>query len=126
MASTTPNQLTIDQLSAETGLSVRNIRSHRTAGILPPPEVRDGLGWDGPDHVARLAVIRDLQAEGFNLKGIKRLLDQVGGPAAGLLGVRRALTAPPESEPARVVTLAELAGRLGEPATPAGLQRPLQ
>src|SRR3954468_3161684 len=93
MASTPPepvNRLTIEQLSAETGLSVRNIRSHRTAGILPPPEVRDGLGWYGPDHVARLAVIRDLQAEGFNLKGIKRLPDQVGGPGGGALRGRPA------------------------------------
>src|SRR4051812_45930671 len=129
MASTPPepvNRLTIEQLSAETGLSVRNIRSHRTAGILPPPEVRDGLGWYGPDHVARLAVIRDLQAEGFNLKGIRRLLDQLGGPAAGLLGVRRALTAPAESAPAQIVTLAELAERLGEQATPAVLERALE
>jgi DNA-binding transcriptional MerR regulator len=121
-----PDRLTIEQLSAETGLSVRNIRSHRTAGLLPAPEVRDGLGYYGPEHVSRLAVIRDLQAEGFNLKGIKRLLDQVGGPAAGLLGVRRALTAPAESEPAQVVTAAELAERLGEHATPAILRRALE
>jgi DNA-binding transcriptional MerR regulator len=126
MASTPENQLTIEQLSAETGLSVRNIRSHRTAGLLPAPEVRDGLGYYGPEHVARLAVIRDLQAEGFNLKGIKRLLDQVGGPAAGLLGVRRALAAPTETEPAQVVTLGELAERLGEHATPAVLRRALE
>src|SRR3954463_9017436 len=119
MASTTANQLTIEQLSAETGLSVRNIRSHRTAGLLPAPEVRDGLGYYGPEHVARLAVIRDLQAEGFNLRGIKRLLGRGGGRAAGSRGGRRACPRRPGPEPAQVATLADLAERLGEHATPA-------
>ncbi|MHB8658181.1 MAG: MerR family transcriptional regulator [Solirubrobacteraceae bacterium] len=29
-----PNQLTIEQLAAETGMSVRNIRAHQARGLL--------------------------------------------------------------------------------------------
>ena len=35
-----PNELTIEQLAAEVGMSVRNIRNHHTRGLLPAPEVR--------------------------------------------------------------------------------------
>jgi MerR HTH family regulatory protein len=32
------NQLTIEQLAAESGMSVRNIRAHQARGLLDPPE----------------------------------------------------------------------------------------
>ena len=47
-------EFTIDELARETGMTVRNIRSHATRGLLPPPEVRARTGYYGPDHVARL------------------------------------------------------------------------
>ena len=72
--------LTIEELSAETGMTVRNIRSHRARGLLPPPEVRDRVGYYGPEHVTRLRMIQELQSEGFNLKGIERLLEQSPAP----------------------------------------------
>ncbi len=74
-ADSSPNQLTIEQLAAETGMSVRNIRSHQARGLLSAPEVRMRVGYYGPEHVAQLRLIRDLQDEGFNLGGIKRLLE---------------------------------------------------
>src|SRR5918911_1011354 len=86
-----PNQLTIDDLARETGLSVRNLRSHQARGLLPPPEVRGRVGYYGPDHVERLRLIRELQGEGLKLDGIKRLLEESGG--AGLLRVKRATDA---------------------------------
>ncbi len=64
-----PNQLTIEQLAAQSGMSVRNIRSHQARGLLAPPEVRLRVGYYGPDHLAQLRLIRDLQDEGFNLAG---------------------------------------------------------
>jgi DNA-binding transcriptional MerR regulator len=119
--------MTIEELSRQTGLSVRNIRSHRTAGLLPPPEVRDGLGWYGPEHLDRLRLIQELQAEGFNLKGIKRLLDEREGSAAGLLGLKHALSEPfGSAAPAKIVSLDELASRLGAHATPEILERAIQ
>src|SRR5438552_8808735 len=85
----TANQLTIEQLAAETGMSVRKIRSHQARGLLAPPEVRMRVGYYGPEHVAALRLIRDLQYEGFILGGIKRLLDDTHGTAQRLLRVRQ-------------------------------------
>jgi|SRR5579884_605763 len=106
-----PNQLTIEQLAAETGMSVRNIRSHQARGLLAPPEVRMRVGYYGPQHVAQLRLIRDLQEEGFNLSGIKRLLEESHGTAARLLRVRQQMTAAPSRKPAETLTAVELGER---------------
>jgi DNA-binding transcriptional MerR regulator len=107
-------QLTIEQLAAEVGMSVRNIRNHHTRGLLPPPEVRARVGYYNADHVARLRLIQDLQADGFNLAAIERLLSGPRGLADRLLGLRRAVTAPFEPETPEVITAAELQQRFGD------------
>jgi DNA-binding transcriptional MerR regulator len=71
--------LTIEQLAARTGLTVRNIRSHVTRGLLPPAHLKGRTGYYGPEHVARLELVTGLQQQGFNLAAIEKL---VGGPAA--------------------------------------------
>jgi DNA-binding transcriptional MerR regulator len=109
-----PNDLTVEQLAAEVGMSVRNIRNHHTRGLLPPPEVRARVGYYGPEHVARLQLILDLQADGFNLAAIERLLSGSHGLAERLLGLRRAVTTPFEAEVPEIVTAEELAARFGE------------
>jgi DNA-binding transcriptional MerR regulator len=106
--------LTIEQLAAEVGMSVRNIRNHHSRGLLPAPEVRARVGFYGAEHVARLRLILDLQADGFNLASIERLMSASGGSAARLLGLRNAMTAPFESETPEVVTGEELLQRFGE------------
>lgn len=108
------NQLTIEQLAAETGMSVRNIRSHQARGLLPPPEVRMRVGYYGPEHVAQLRLISALQEEGFNLNGIKRLLEDRHGTAERLVRVRQSLTARlKDSRPAEILTAVELGRRFG-------------
>src|SRR5438128_12284670 len=89
-----PNQLTIEQLAAESGMSVRNIRSHQARGLLAPPEVRARVGYYGPEHVAQLTLIRELQDEGFNLGGIRRLLDDTHGTAERVLRLQATLPEP--------------------------------
>jgi DNA-binding transcriptional MerR regulator len=106
--------LTIEQLAAEVGMSVRNIRNHHSRGLLPAPEVRARVGYYGAEHVARLRLILDLQADGFNLAAIERLMNASGGSAVRLLGLRNAMTAPFESETPEVVTGEELLERFGE------------
>jgi DNA-binding transcriptional MerR regulator len=106
--------LTVEQLAAEVGMSVRNIRNHHTRGLLPPPEVRARVGYYNAEHVARLKLILDLQADGFNLAAIERLLSGSDGLAERLLGLRRAVTTPYEPETAEMITAAELASRFGE------------
>lgn len=110
--------LTIEQLAFETGMSVRNIRSHQARGLLAPPEVRTRIGYYGPEHVVQLQLIRALQNEGFNLGGIKRLLDDDVGTAERLLRLRRTATLPSD-QPPEVVTLADLAERFGLEGTAA-------
>jgi DNA-binding transcriptional MerR regulator len=106
--------LTIEQLAAEVGMSVRNIRNHHSRGLLPAPEVRARVGFYGADAVARLRLILDLQADGFNLAAIERLLSGSDGLAERLLGLRHAVTTPFEAENPEVVTVEDLAKSFGE------------
>jgi DNA-binding transcriptional MerR regulator len=106
-------ELTVEQLAYETGMSVRNIRNHQSRGLLPPPEVRARTGYYGDEHVERLRLIQELQAEGFKLSAIERLLGQEESWAERLIAVRRAVTTPAESEAAEIITLAELEERFG-------------
>jgi DNA-binding transcriptional MerR regulator len=119
------NQLTVEQLAAESGMSVRNIRAHQARGLLQPPEVRLRVGYYGPEHVVRLRLIRDLQNDGFNLGGIERLLDDTKETAARLVRFKEALTSPPGAERPQKLTLSELDERfrLGAGEAPAVLEK---
>ena len=86
--------LTIDELAREIGMTVRNIRAHQSRGLLPPPALRGRTGYYGAEHVARLELIQELQAEGFNLELIKRLLDGAGGSSGEVLRFKQALAQP--------------------------------
>jgi DNA-binding transcriptional MerR regulator len=108
------SDLTIEQLAAAVGMSVRNIRNHHTRGLLPPPEVRARVGYYDTEHVARLRLILDLQADGFNLAAIERLLSGSNGLAERLSGLRRAVTTPFEPEQPELITAEELQQRFGE------------
>jgi DNA-binding transcriptional MerR regulator len=109
--SDSPNQLTIEQLASESGMSVRNIRAHQARGLLAAPEVRLRVGYYGPEHVAQLRLIRELQDDGFNLGGIKRLLEDTPGAAERLLRFKAALRAPVGAERAETIGIGELATR---------------
>jgi len=95
-------------------MSVRNIRNHQSRGLLPAPEVRARIGYYNAEHVARLRLILDLQADGFNLASIERLMSASGGAAGRLLGLRNAMTTPFATEAPEVVTGEELAKRFGD------------
>ena len=113
MTDVTDDALTIDELARRTGMTVRNIRAHQSRGLLPPPEVRGRTGYYGPEHVARIELIRELQADGFNLGAIRRLLEGAGGSSGEVLRFTRALRAPFEDEQPQVVPGDELAERWG-------------
>jgi DNA-binding transcriptional MerR regulator len=105
--------LTVEQLAYETGMSVRNIRNHQSRGLLPPPEVRARIGYYGPQHVARLRLIQEMQAEGFKLSAIARLIGEHGEDADRFVGLRQAVTAPFATEAPEVLTREELVERFG-------------
>lgn len=104
-------ELTVEQLAYETGMSVRNIRNHQSRGLLPPPEVRARIGYYGPEHVARLRLIQEMQAEGFKLSAISRLIGEHGANADRFVGLRQAVTAPFDDEAPEVLTREELVER---------------
>jgi DNA-binding transcriptional MerR regulator len=113
-AEATP-ELTIDELAQRTGMTVRNIRAHQSRGLLPAPQVRARTGYYGPEHVGRLKLIREMQAEGFNLRAIQRLLERAGDRPDAALHFKRAVLAPFGDEQAEVIEEDELRRRLGEP-----------
>ena len=75
-----PVRLTIEQLAARTGLTVRNIRAHVTRGLLPAPHMQGRTAFYGPEHVARLELITGLQQQGFNLAAISKLVTAPPAP----------------------------------------------
>ncbi|MGH2909084.1 MAG: MerR family transcriptional regulator [Solirubrobacteraceae bacterium] len=104
-------ELTIEQLASASGMSVRNIRAHQARGLLEPPDVRMRVGYYGDEHVSQLKLIRDLQADGFNLAGIKRLLEDGRGTAERLTRVRAVLSSSRAAETPEMLTLSELGRR---------------
>jgi DNA-binding transcriptional MerR regulator len=112
----TTNTLTIEELAAQSGMTVRNIRAHRARGLLPPPEVRERVGYYGPAHIARLRLIRELQADGLNLRAIERLLEQTHGTPEQILTFRQAVSVPFETEQPKVFSEHELSERFGADA----------
>ena len=105
-------ELTIDELARETGMTVRNIRAHQSRGLLPPPDVRARTGYYGPEHAARLRLIQDLQAEGFNLKAIERLISASNGASQQVLDFGRAVLSAFSEEP-EVATGEDIVARIG-------------
>ena len=110
-------ELTIDELARETGMTVRNIRNHQSRGLLPPPEVRQRVGYYGDEHVKRLREITELQADGLNLKAIERVFNMGDTVVDQMLGAKRAATAPFETEPPEIFTVTELLEQFGTPTT---------
>jgi len=104
-------ELTIDELARETGMTVRNIRAHQSRGLLPPPEVRARTGYYGPEHVARLRLVQELQGNGYNLAAIKDLVRRSSGNSQDALEFARAILAPFEDERPEIIEAAELAER---------------
>ena len=119
MTDRTQDDLTIDALAQRVGMTVRNVRAYQSRGLIPPPELRGRTGYYGEQHVARLELIRDLQAEGFNLEAIKRVLDGVPGDSVSeVLDFARAASAPFSDEQPRIVSVETLIERWGDQLTP--------
>jgi DNA-binding transcriptional MerR regulator len=105
---------TIDELAQATGMTTRNIRAHQSRGLLPPPVVRGRTGYYSDEHAARLRLILRMQADGFNLGAIRRVLDSVpSGTARQVVDFESALRAAWEEEPVETVPAEEMVRRFG-------------
>ncbi len=67
--------LRIDDLARQAGLTVDTIRYYQREGLLPPAVRAGRAKVYGPDHLDRLAQIRELQARRFSLAAIRALLE---------------------------------------------------
>ena len=94
----------VDELARLSGMTVRNIREHQGRGLLPAPVVRGRIGYYGPDHLARLEQIKRLQADGFTLESIRRMLGGGAEFASFAAAVHQAF----DDEDRRVVTLDDI------------------
>jgi DNA-binding transcriptional MerR regulator len=99
---------------------------------VPPPDVRGRTGYYGDEHVERIELIKELQADGFNLEAIRRLLEGAGGSSREVLNFSRALRAPFEDEQPEVMDAGEVEKRWGgadpellKRAEKLGMMRPL-
>lgn len=128
------DEMTIDELARESGMTARNIRAHQSRGLLPPPTVRARTGFYGAEHLARIKLIQDMQEQGFNLKSIERLIEmgsENGSDQAMLF--QRTLLRPFGTEEPESITDEDLIELLGGPldrrliakAERAGVIRPL-
>jgi len=117
-------ELTVDELAARVGVTVRNVRAYAARGLLPAPRLVGRTGYYGREHVARLLLVREMLAEGYSLAMIERTLASAPPTASSAtLALHRALLAPwlpPEPE---ILTGAELAARAGVPENSALVDR---
>ena len=120
-------RLTIVELAARTGISVRTIRFYAGMDLIPPPEVRGRLGIYDECHVARLELVRDLQGLGFTLAAIEGYLARIPRDRTPEdLALHRALLAPWLPEEPENVDRAGLDERAGRPITDDDLRRLVQ
>ncbi|MEU2868759.1 MerR family transcriptional regulator [Streptomyces olivoreticuli] len=108
--------LTVDELAARAGVTVRTVRFYSSRGLLPPPEIGPRrVGRYGPGHLSRLALIEELQHQGLTLAAIERYLRRLpDGIGPHGLAIHRALVAswtPDEPEETTHTRLERRAGR---------------
>ncbi len=120
-------EMTIDELAQRVGMTVRNVRAHQSRGLLTPPQLKGRTGFYGEEHVARLELIKDLQAEGLNLEAIRAILDRTPGSSVGeVLGFTRAVAEPFSDEEPEIHSAAEMAERWADGMTPELLDKVLK
>jgi DNA-binding transcriptional MerR regulator len=106
--------MTIDALAARVGMTVRNVRAYAGRGLLPPPRLRGRTGLYDEEHLARLTLIQSMQAEGYTLAAIERVLAHVpAGVTAAGLELHRALLTPWLPEEPEVLERSALESRAG-------------
>ncbi|MEU1367078.1 MerR family transcriptional regulator [Streptomyces sp. NPDC005803] len=118
-------RLTVDELAARAGVTVRTVRFYSTRGLLPPPVIGPRrVGHYGHAHLSRLALIEELQHQGMTLAAIERYLEQLPPDlSAQDLAIHRALVASWTPDSAEEVTRAELERRTGRKLSDEDLAR---
>ncbi|MET8181454.1 MerR family transcriptional regulator [Streptomyces sp. NPDC005336] len=117
--------LTVDELAARAGVTVRTVRFYGTRGLLPPPVIGPRrVGHYGAEHLSRLALIEQLQHHGMTLSAIERYLDQLPEDlSADDLAIHRALVASWGPDAPQEASREQLARRAGRELTEEDIDR---
>ncbi|MER5804377.1 MerR family transcriptional regulator [Streptomyces mirabilis] len=117
--------LTVDELAARAGVTVRTVRFYSSKGLLPPPVIGPRrVGHYSQEHLARLALIEELQRQGMTLAAIERHLQQLPADlSAQDLALHRAVVASWAPDAAEDATREELERRAGRPLGEEDLER---
>ncbi|MFI9272281.1 MerR family transcriptional regulator [Kitasatospora sp. NPDC052896] len=120
-----PLRLTVDELAARAGVTVRTVRFYSGRGLLPPPELGPRrVGWYGVAHLDRLELIEELQRQGLTLAAIDRYLAQLPADIGSLdLAIHRALVAAWQPESAEEASVEQLSRRVGRELSAPDLDR---
>ncbi|KHL10731.1 UNVERIFIED_CONTAM: MerR family transcriptional regulator [Mumia flava] len=108
------DRMSVEQLAERVGMTVRTIRFYAGRGLIPPP-VREGRnGYYGLDHLARLELVRELQAHGFTLSAIEGYLERLPADATPQdVALQRTMLAPWLPDLPETVSRADLESRTG-------------
>jgi DNA-binding transcriptional MerR regulator len=106
--------LTIDELAAAVGMTVRNTRYYAGLGLIPAPTRRGRVAYYSAVHRARLDMVRGLQEHGFTLQAIERYVADLPADASPEeLALRRAMLTAWRPTPVERLTRKELTERAG-------------
>jgi DNA-binding transcriptional MerR regulator len=112
------DELTIDELAARTGLTVRTVRFYASEGLLPPPIRRGRIAYYDARHRMRLDLVRTLQEHGYTLAAIERVLARIPNEAGPqVYAVQAAVLAPWLPEQTEELDRAALERRIGHRVT---------
>jgi DNA-binding transcriptional MerR regulator len=107
-------EMTVDELAARTGMTVRTLRFYASEGLLPAPQRRGRIAYYDARHRLRLDLIRTLQDHGYTLSAIQRVLARIPEDApAAEYAVQSAVLAPWLSEQTEELDRAGLERRIG-------------
>ncbi|MFF3662369.1 MerR family transcriptional regulator [Streptomyces olivochromogenes] len=117
--------LTVDELAVRAGVTVRTVRFYSSKGLLPPPVIGPRrVGHYSQEHLARLALIEELQRQGMTLAAIERHLQRLPADlSAQDLALHRAVVASWAPDAAEDVSREELERRAGRPLGEEDLER---
>ena len=106
--------MSVEQLASRVGMTVRTVRFYAGRGLIPAPRREGRNGYYGQDHIARLELVRELQAHGFTLSAIEGYLERIPADATPEdVALHRTLLAPWMPDLPETINRTELNTRSG-------------
>lgn len=110
----TGEDLNVEELASRVDMSVRTVRFYAGRGLIPPPRREGRNGYYGSDHIARLELVKELQAHGFTLSAIEGYLDKIPSDATPeQVALHRTLLAPWNTDRPEELDRKQLEARTG-------------